>query len=187
MHFFKIIFILLFLPVFSFGQFNSIPTKDAETIYVDTIYKIDSVSKSELYSRAKIWLSDYFKSSKAVIDLDDKDNGILICKGMHEIVVLTPLKIEFTTRCYSTIRISLKDNKTRIEIYDVYYKNYSHYAGGTLIQETETYPTTWFLPKIGKRLVITCEGYRDKTLEVINGLCSSIEKGLKTSFIKSDW
>ena len=171
----------------AFGQFNSIPTKDAETIYVDTIFKIDSVGKSELYTRSKIWISNYFKSSKAVVDLDDKENGMLICKGFQEITIHSVIGVEITTRCYFTIRISSKANKGRLEIYDVYYKNYEHYAGGSLIPETETFPTTWFLPKIGKRMVVTCEGYRDETLRVINDLCHSLGQGLNTSYLKNDW
>lgn len=171
----------------AFAQNNSIPLKDAETIYADTIYKIDSVTKSELYLRSKVWVSDYFKSSKAVIDLDDKENGMLICKGFQEITIHSVIGVAITTRCYFTIRISSKDNKVRLNIYDVYYKNYEHYAGGSLIPETETFPTTWFLPKIGKRMVITCEGYRDETLRVINDLYHSFGQGLNTSYLKNDW
>ncbi len=180
--------ILLLIPAFSYGQYNSIPTREAETIYVDTVLKIDLVEKQELYSRAKIWVSDYFKSSKAVIDLDDKEIGILIGKGGSPITVETAIGQPFNTNCFFTFKLSFKDGKVKVEVYDFFYKvDHSYYSGGVLVPETITYPKTWFLPTIGKKMVTTCKGYKDETLRVINSLFNSLEKGMKTPIVNSDW
>jgi hypothetical protein len=180
--------LFIFIPIYSFGQFTSIPTKDAETILLDTVLKVDSANKYELYTRAKIWVSDYFKSANAVIDLDDKDNGIIIGKGKSKIEVPTAVGQPFQTNCHYTFKLSFKDEKVKVEVYDFSYKvDHAYYSNGYLVPETETFPKTWFLPKIGKKMVNTCQGYRDETLRVINSLFSTFKVSINTPIEKSDW
>jgi hypothetical protein len=42
-----------------------------------------SISKDLIYSRAKIWIANYYKSAKAVINMDDKESGILKIKALN--------------------------------------------------------------------------------------------------------
>lgn len=46
----------------------------------DVVY-VESASKLALYSKAREWFSKNFKSAKAVLDLEDKENGKLIGKA----------------------------------------------------------------------------------------------------------
>lgn len=49
----------------------SLPLQDGKITYSE-IVNVDSATKNQLYSRAKEWISKSFKSSKNVIQLDEK-------------------------------------------------------------------------------------------------------------------
>lgn len=51
------------------------------TIKFSDVILVDSASRSTLYSKAREWFSKRFKSAKAVLDLEDKENGKLIGKA----------------------------------------------------------------------------------------------------------
>src|SRR6266496_2496034 len=78
-------FVFLILSVFTFRGLSQeirfpVDTVTGEIKFTEVVY-VDSISKLLLYSRAREWFTKAFKSSKAVLDLDDKENGKLIGKG----------------------------------------------------------------------------------------------------------
>lgn len=79
----SILFLILALfPFVSFAQsyVDEIPFVD-DKIKFETILNIDSVSAQELYSRAKLAISDMYKSGKSVIDSYDDNALNLVVKG----------------------------------------------------------------------------------------------------------
>lgn len=71
-------------------------------------------NKSDLYEKSKIWLAREFKSSKAVIQYDNKENGTIVGKGMifGAIYGLIPVYTQFT------LEINVKKNKSRLTFND---------------------------------------------------------------------
>lgn len=53
--------------------------------YSEVIILDSTVNKSELYSRAREWFAKAFKSSKNVIQMDDKENGKIIGKALMQV------------------------------------------------------------------------------------------------------
>lgn len=84
--------------------------------------RIDSLikgSKEDLYLRSKSWLVHYFKSANAVIQMDDKENGKLMGKGVFMFPVKSVLGITLDhDPIHYTIQINTKENKTRIIVND---------------------------------------------------------------------
>ena len=79
------------------------------------IVKVDSLSKDELYNRARAWFSSSFNSAKAVLDMDDRQAGKLIGKGTDKgtfEVLFTPFLFTVKFEVYITV----KDNRYRYEI-----------------------------------------------------------------------
>ena len=84
--------------------------------------RIDSLikgSKEDLYLRSKSWLVHYFKSANAVIQMDDKETGKIIGKG----VFMFPVRGGFGNildydPVHFTVQINTKENKTRIIVND---------------------------------------------------------------------
>lgn len=113
----KYLFLLLILAPFSIKSQQLLPEKDGKVIY-EQVDSVPGVLKTELYSRAKIWLVKEFNSSKAVIELDDKDAGQIIGKGSFKYVYTVMLTTGYW-RCSFTLQIDCRDNKARIKIYDI--------------------------------------------------------------------
>lgn len=96
----------------------NIPIKDGQITYQDII-DMPNKSKSDLYRNAQQWFVDYFKSSKDVIQNQDKDDGIIIGKGFIDFNSKVGLGITMTSHDKLTIKIECKDNKYRYTIYDM--------------------------------------------------------------------
>lgn len=82
------------------------------------VINTDSVGKINIYNSIKEWVGLNFKSAKNVIQIDDKDAGMLILKGN-----MTYSFGGLTYMCYDgyvdyTINIKIKDNRYKVEISD---------------------------------------------------------------------
>lgn len=92
-----------------------LPTKDGEIFYekVDTI----TGTKDALYIKAKGWFVNTFKDANKVIQMDDKETGQLMGKGNFP-VSYTYLMQPVNAACNFTVKVDLKDNKYRIQLYN---------------------------------------------------------------------
>lgn len=117
----------LFVFTFVYAQPDSKePNQFAFTVPIDSItnkidyqgvQRVDGVSKDELYIRAREWFAKTFVSAQAVIQMDDKEAGKIIGKGVARssfVMLLTP--VSYTL--YYTVSITVKDGRYRYEITD---------------------------------------------------------------------
>lgn len=95
------------------------PLKEGRVEYSEVI-TINNVEAPELYKRAKIWTVNAFKSSKDVIQNDDKDNNIIIAKGFFSGIGHNHLIKN--ARYWFTIRIDCRDGRYRYSISDFIYE-----------------------------------------------------------------
>lgn len=103
----------------SFGQEYKIEGRT-----VTGIFEVKEKSKSDLFSELNKWVSINYKASKHVIQMNDKESGILIIKGTNEVQYENAWKSLYKKSeiipKYSTLKIShlieinVKDNKFRI-------------------------------------------------------------------------
>jgi Domain of unknown function (DUF4468) with TBP-like fold len=110
--------------------------------------QIDSVAatKDELFIRAKVWLVNTFKSAKAVIQLDDKEAGKLMGKGVDTYSFKYGINyMDISGGIYYTIQIDCKDNKARIRIFNIEQGNTE---GVSLPIETSEYWPKKSKPKV---------------------------------------
>ena len=171
----------------------SLPLKDGKLHY-EKILEL-SGSKTELYTKSRIWFSETFKSAEAVLQMDDKDAGIMIGKAYSDIYVSNKFYDEddIKTKAYFTIKVQVKENKCKLEIYDVYYYSYptsGFYSGVSYVSGTPSitsYPENYFLPEIqGKRTVLK-ESYKFKTLKLITFLSESFEDNINKKITIDDF
>lgn len=92
---------------------------------IDTI----AASKSDLFVRALSWMSKVFKSSKTVIQMQDKESGRII--GKAAIV----WRYRFmgdgcVSLIHYTITIDVKDNKARIALSDFHHQGCTYAISG---------------------------------------------------------
>lgn len=108
------------LPAIAFAQ-PQIPTKDGKAFYEI----VDSLpgAKAELYNKSKVWFVNTFNSANAVIQLDDKEAGVIMGKGVTGFNAGNIMTGSIKQFINYTININVKDNKWRIQIYDIYVSN----------------------------------------------------------------
>lgn len=121
------VFALTILTVNLFSQENIFPI-DSTTgkITYSGIIKVDSINSQELYLRARIWFVHSFVSAKNVIQLDEKESGRIIGKGIfdvsdnnnHNSIVYVPIigTVDFT------VEIQTKDERYKYVFSDFSYK-----------------------------------------------------------------
>lgn len=84
----------------------------------DTIPK----TKNQIYTETKLFIADYWKSAKTVIQNDDKEGGVILLKGIT--CITKTIALADYTYCYDyTVTFMMKDNKFRIIIDGVYFND----------------------------------------------------------------
>jgi len=107
---------LIFLSISSFAQ-KIFPEESGSIIYSGVV-TVDSVKKDELYVRAKKWFVDTYNSAKNVLQMEDKEAGIIVGKGLFDI----PYSLFIGSSIVSvshTIKIYTKDGKYKYEVTDI--------------------------------------------------------------------
>ncbi len=152
-----------------------------------TVSEVDSVSKSkdELYTASKMFITQTWKSAKDVIQMDDKESGIIMlkCKSVQE----RYYQMNNHVWIYSySVTIRIKDNKYKISVEDVICeKAYASTYAWPLIQITE--------PSVYPGYVKTSlneERYNELTNAVkneIKGIVSTYSESINKKIESSDF
>ena len=151
-----------------------------------TASKVDSVAKSkdELYTSSKMFIAQTWKSAKDVIQMDDKEGGVIVLKGKS--VQERAFQLNNHVWIYSyTVTIQIKDNKYKISVADVNCDR--AYCGAyewplVPITEPTTYP--------GKKCAIGEDRYNDINESVKNemkGIISAYEEFISKKIELSDF
>lgn len=156
----KKLILLLSLLVFSISYGNA--QTDFKWDRIDSIAK----SKEQLYSDTKLFLAEKWNNSKAVIQVDDKAEGIIAIKGTYTYSYMSGVLKRFV---YSySIKFMFKDGKVRVVIDNV---TGQLFAGGTdmgSVLVSDSYPEENGKTKTG--------GVREAHfLEIMAGLKSHIQ------------
>lgn len=113
-------FILLFFINSCLGQVK-LPTNDKGLVEFSKIITFDSTcSKDLIYNKFAINIAKIYNDSKSVIQLSDKEQGIIICKGVFEIGTFWGAVGYWNY----TLTIEIKDSKARITISNLNAFNY---------------------------------------------------------------
>ena len=80
-------------------------------ISIESVENIDDLSKEQIYVRANHWFLNNFVSAKSVIQLNDKELGVILAKGFLENIALNAAE---SISAYILFRIDIKDGKVRI-------------------------------------------------------------------------
>lgn len=102
----KTLFILFLIPTILFAQ-------EYKFEKTDTI----DLSNDELYSRTKIFIADFWNNANFVTQNDSKENIQVV--GKHSEIRKVGMGLSNIYEYKYTVRFRMKDNKYRIEIYDI--------------------------------------------------------------------
>jgi len=124
---------------------------------IEVITETPSFTKDQIFTGSKVWIAENFKSAKAVIEYENKEEGVIIgngstsypCTGIEclQAGAATDWKLNFT------MRIDAKDNKFRTTFSNLsIYKPATYNAYSGLNKGGEDYITQGALPAIKAKL-----------------------------------
>lgn len=109
---------------------------DCKYIFIDSL----NLKKEELYKPIRVWVSKTFYDSKSVIQMDDKELGKIVCKGIIQVDGAKNFLGSSVGKdqVHFTLNIDIKDGKYRL-IYDDLVHKAGYYngakAGGSLCND----------------------------------------------------
>lgn len=95
---------------------NSIPLKDGKIFY-DQVVLCDSMQKDQIFIKIRQWFVENFTESKAVLEVNDIENGLLTGKGTYKYSMINGLNVHSGYTEF-VINIAAKDGKFRYQLYD---------------------------------------------------------------------
>lgn len=140
---------VLWLMLFCISVSLSAQETSEEELSFTKVVQADNKSKSELYPIIKTWVASSFKSARDVIQLDDENNGILVCRGSFDYKCPGGINYMYIAGYVTyTLKIQVKDGRYKVDM-----SKFSHYSTST------KYTEEWCMG-----LITTREKYRDKAL-----------------------
>lgn len=123
----KLIFCMIFL--FLAGCAGSQPVADEDRTF-ERVVEAPGYSKEQIFNGTKIWIAENFKSAKAVLEYENKDEGTLIgngiisypCSGLG-CIDKEHWKVPFT------MRVDIKDQKFRLTFINLHFSYPPSYYG----------------------------------------------------------
>lgn len=108
--------LFVLIPLNMLGQ-DTFPLKEGK-VYYEQVDSIPGISQEKIFSRAMLWVANSFNNSNVVNRLENTVEGEYLGKGstdfdMPGAIVSQTGKIRFT------FRISARDEKLRLQIYDL--------------------------------------------------------------------
>lgn len=136
-----LVIIILLVSLKSFGQTTQLPMIDGKVVYTEVVTLDSSFKKDDLYINAKKFFIDIFNSGKDVIQMEDKDAGIVIGKGFTSVNYKVNFLHTFPTKIWHTVKISIKEGKYKFEITNMtYYYLYvsdNQFSGRTISKDVK--------------------------------------------------
>jgi len=121
----KKVFIISILFVFNSIQLKAqnwpIDPETKQIIFTEVV-AVDSVSKDELYLRAKEWFAKTYNDSKEVIQLSDKEAGKIIGKGVY-LAYYHSIGLRNGGLVHYTLTVIAKDGRYKYELTDLYHES----------------------------------------------------------------
>src|SRR5690606_17454969 len=136
-----LLFIMLIVSGSAFAQSNEIPWDENGEVTFTEVVQVEGVDAADLYTRAKLWFTETYNSSKDVIQMDDKEAGVIVGKGLSKLYIDFK-SVQVPANMLYTVKVYLKDGRYKYEITDIRYENEPKAEYGNVI--TTTYPRDLF-------------------------------------------
>lgn len=106
------------------------PTDEERTIV--QVYEAPDYTKEQIYAATKMWIAENFKSAKAVIEYENKDEGTIIgngiirypCGGAFSCIAKADWTVPFT------MRVESKDGRFRLTFTNIHLAWPARYSSG---------------------------------------------------------
>jgi hypothetical protein len=153
--------------------------------------KTDSVAKtkSQIYSDTKLFISEYWKSAKDVIQNDDKEGGTILVKGSSKQSVSIGMGSSNTFWYQYNVKFLMKEGKYKIIVENVKYERgpspmWDSYAKYFEPHEQDTFPGLMKAGMNEKRWNELITSLKTEMKNIVDNYEKQIKK---TNTATSDW
>lgn len=148
------------------------PFTNGKILYTE-VFDVPDTTINDTYLKAKLWFADNFKDAKSVIQVDDKENGIIKGKGVWD--------YGGGHWMFFTITLKMKQGKAKYELTDIIHNwsGYVQYAGNVSKDEPLE---TWFKPTKKEAVISVGVGINDHFVSFCNSLKASL-----INKVDNDW
>lgn len=105
-------FILLTVAIILAGCAGAMPVKFEDMTYQKVI-ELQGKTKDQIFEKSKQWIASTFKSAKAVIEYENKQEGTIIGNGSMDRPI-SSINIQSGSLITYNMREDIKDNKVRL-------------------------------------------------------------------------
>jgi hypothetical protein len=188
------------LSVLSFGQsakemLAEIDGKwqldDNGNVTIVKIVEAPDLKKDEIFNRALNYFTYNYVSGKSVIQTQDKENGLIVGKGIYDNVHIGMSIVTTYVDAWHILRVDVKDGRARVIVTLTEYEK--KIVGGntppsySTMKVAQEYPIN---PKGGQKTVMTKAFY--KAFKKANNTLDAVEKAIKEgstskSIENSEW
>lgn len=117
----KILLFALFTMFFTSSYAQDMPIK--ELMFSTVIQSESGADKTKLYAALRSFVATYYHNSKEVIQMDDKDAGILICKATSLFDSPSIMLSAYEGWLDYNLKLQARDGRIRIEVSRFFHHN----------------------------------------------------------------
>lgn len=199
----KIILLLAFtlaIPSLSFSQSAKEMLAEIEGTYqIDDngnvtyvrVIEVPGMSKDEIFTRAHNYFTYNYGSGKSVIQTQDKEQGLLVGKGLYSKVHIGVSLITTSIDAWHILRIDVKDGRARAIITLTQYEKTVSGGNSPDVHSTTNIEAEYPInPKGGSKTVMTKAFYKTnmKALDTLDRLEKALKEGSTSAEIENeDW
>ena len=96
--------------------FLAVSIQAQEPLSFEKVIQADSIKKDAIYNGLKEWVGMSFKSAKNVIEMDDKEAGILLLRPVSDYKMKGLTYLGFEGYLKYTIKLNIKDGRFKVVI-----------------------------------------------------------------------
>lgn len=180
--------ILILFIFFSSNNANAqlhdkFPFNEKGEIVYSEVVNIKGADKTDLYRKATIFFADDMLSTGNIVQLDDKENGIIIGKGFLTIPIQNK-KMSIPVNLHFTIKVEARDDRYRYEVYSLRYETK---ATSFTAEELFAKEKSAEYKKAKKNARDIADQYLDRTVTVVDNIVSTLKEYMSSNSNKKDW
>lgn len=162
---------------------------DDDRIEYSEVVQLEGATKDQLYNAARLWYANYFRDSKEVLELDDREGGILVGTGWGDIyanIGITTVKNKF----WRTVKIQVKEGRYKYTIGSLDLETYADQYSDSVKFSLEDSPISTYPEKMkGKAQMRKVQKqFKEEIIADLQGMCNSIKSALnQSSKADDDW
>lgn len=116
---------------------KKLPTGENKEVAFISELKFNSSPRTKIYTKLKIWIADTWKSANDVIQVDNKEGGSVLLKGLSNIYVSNN-GYQSKLKLWYTIEFKINDNYILGTVKNIYIETYASYSNGISFPEVQT-------------------------------------------------